>query len=87
MGLHQSYGKNSSAYIREIREYVRPWGHRLSGITCPVIIHHGTADNWAPVSMAYAMREKIQHNVELIEYEGLGHFSTLRKVLAGSINS
>ena len=80
-GFNESYGKNSLAYRREIHEYVKPWSHELARIKCPVKIYHGEADNWAPIKMAYALQDKIKSSVEVVEYSGLGHFSTLRKAL------
>jgi len=79
--LKESYGKNNTAYRREIHEYVQPWAHNLAKIKCPVMIYHGAADNWAPIEMAYALQDEITSNVEVVEYRGLGHFSTLRSCL------
>lgn len=80
-GLKESYGKNNTAYRQEIHEYVQPWAQNLAKIKCPVLIYHGAADNWAPIEMAYALKDKITSNVEVVEYPGLGHFSTLRKAM------
>ena len=85
-GLSESYGRNGYAYRRAIIEYVQPWGHRIENITSPVRIYHGSADNWAPITMAYALQQKFHSDVEVIEYENLGHFSTLRKALPYAIN-
>ena len=84
--LSESYGKNSHYYRQTLLEYVRPWGHRLENITCPVNIYHGFLDSWAPITMAYALQQKFHSDAEIVEYENLGHFSTLRKALPQIIN-
>lgn len=80
-GLKQSYGENRPAYCQAVLDYVRPWQQYLEALNCPVEIHHGTADNWAPVEMAYALQKHINMEVELVEHAGLGHYSTLRVAL------
>lgn len=86
-GFKDSYGKNQKAYRSEIHDYMKSWAYHLESINCPVKIYHGASDNWAPVDMAYALKDKIPSKVDVIEYRGLGHFSTLRKALPLVINN
>jgi len=80
-GLHSSFGPNRHAYRTAVLEYVRPWAHHTKDITCPVKIYHGSADNWAPVEMAYALKNAIKSNVDVVVFDNLGHYSTLHKVM------
>lgn len=80
-GLRSSLGKNSSAYQTSVRRYVNPWAEKLKTIQCPVTIHHGDEDNWAPISMSHALAKKIRSSVVLATYPKLGHYSTLYDTL------
>ena len=59
-GLRFSLGKHRKQYCKAILAYVQPWAHHLKDVKSPVAIHHGTADNWAPVEMAYALQKEIK---------------------------
>ena len=76
-GLQQSLGRDNKAYRQAVHTYVKPWAHLLADIKCPVTLHHGTLDNWAPIEMSHALQQAIPTKVELISYDGLGHYSTL----------
>ena len=78
-GLSQSLGPDNTAYRHAVHTYVKPWADILKDIKCPVTIHHGTLDNWAPIEMSYALQKRIPAQIDLVIYEGLGHYSTLHK--------
>jgi len=80
-GLRSSLGKNSSAYQSSVRRYVKPWAEKLKTIRCPVTLHHGDEDNWAPISMSHALAYQIRSSVDLVTYPKLGHYSTLYETL------
>lgn len=86
-GLKQSLGEQNKAYRQAIIQYVNPWAHILNYIKCPVTLHHGTEDNWAPIEMALALKREISADVELIKYPSLGHYSTLHKALPTVLSS
>lgn len=78
-GLRQSLGVENKAYRNAVLTYVNPWSYLLKDIKCPVTLHHGTLDNWAPIDMSYALQKAILTDVDLITYDGLGHYSTLHQ--------
>lgn len=80
-GLQSSLGENSRAYRSRVCRYVKPWAKMLESIQCPVTIHHGEEDNWAPISMSHALVKAIRSPVELATYPKLGHYTTLHNAL------
>lgn len=82
-GLKYSLGPGRADYHRAVRRYVEPWADWLLDVKCPVVLHHGTADNWAPLEMSQRLREVMRCDVRLITHEGLGHYSALHHVLPG----
>ncbi len=81
LGLKQSLGRDSRAYREAIHTYVNPWAHHLKDIRCPITLHHGTLDNWAPIEMSHAIQSQLKSHVDFISHEGLGHYSTLHTTL------
>lgn len=86
-GLKTSLGPTRTAYSNAVLTYVQPWAHDLKNIECPVSIHHGTADNWAPINMSKALAQAIPSDVTLMDYEGLGHYSTLQAAFPRILNA
>ncbi len=86
-GLVKSYSNDRASYRQAVHEYVNPWSHRLENISCSASIHHGDADNWAPIAMAYALESTIASEVKVVVYPGSGHFSTLRKAVCCLLNT
>jgi pimeloyl-ACP methyl ester carboxylesterase len=70
-------GRAYLAYRDELRAFVRPWQNVIDQVACPVEIWHGDADDWAPLSMAQALRTRLGERASLTVREGLGHYSTL----------
>jgi pimeloyl-ACP methyl ester carboxylesterase len=68
--------KGRASYLREISAYVMPWGRHLAHVSCPVTLHHGDADCWAPFVMAEALARALP-NANVVRYASLGHYSTL----------
>jgi len=68
------------AYRHALQRYVRPWTPLLPQIACPVAIHHGSDDSWAPPAMSEALALRLR-DATLIRHPGLGHHSTLFTVL------
>lgn len=79
--LQFSFGENSEAYRKRVCRYVKPWAGELQRIQCPVTLHHGEVDNWAPASMSHALVKAIRAPVDLIIHPNLGHYSTLHSAL------
>lgn len=86
-GLQSSLNENSRAYRSRVCRYVKPWAEILDRIQCPVIIHHGEEDNWAPISMSHALVEAIRSPVDLVPYPKLGHYSTLHSALPSILDN
>lgn len=80
-GMRHSFGADRKAYHAAIMAYVKPWADVLSGVTCPVTIHHSRADNWAPIDMAHALEAALPTKVNIVRYDGLGHYGTLHAAL------
>lgn len=80
-GLQSSLGPEKQNYHKAVRHYVQPWAHFLDDVSCAVTIHHGTLDNWAPLEMSLALKHRLKCEVDLISYEGLGHYSVLHAVI------
>ena len=85
-GLKYSLGQDRAQYRKAIRHFVEPWADCLGDVTCPIELHHGSADNWAPLAMSHALKESMNCDVQLITYEGLGHYSTLHTALPGVLS-
>ena len=86
-GLNDSFGKNRQDYTNAILTYVKPWSEQLARIKSPVIIYHGTEDNWAPIEMANTLQSKIPSKVTIIPFDDLGHYSTLEKAFSVALCS
>lgn len=82
--LREGLTQHRAAYLREITAYVQPWARHLAFVRCPVTLHHGTEDRWAPVTMAQALADALP-DATLHRYDGLGHYSTLRKALTETL--
>lgn len=79
--LQSCFAKGAAGYAREIEACVQPWAHILPDIAPPVTLWHGSADNWAPVTMAKYLESALP-NVERLEIvEGASHYSTLRHAM------
>jgi len=78
--------KGRGAYLREMAAYTQPWARHLPRVSCPVTLHHGAMDAWAPLDMAYALQQNLPR-AELITYDDLGHYSTLRRALPQILSS
>ena len=86
-GLKYSLGQDRRTYHKAVRNFVKPWAHFLDDVKCPVTLHHGTLDNWAPIEMSHLLKQKIATKVELITYERLGHYSTLHQAIPGVLTN
>jgi pimeloyl-ACP methyl ester carboxylesterase len=80
-GLKESLGPFNRSYRAAVRAYVEPWAHYIQNIKCPVTIHHGKDDNWAPIEMSFAIEKVIASDVDIITYDGLGHYAVLHRAL------
>lgn len=69
-----------TAYLREMAAYVQPWARFLDHVRCPVTLHHGKADAWAPMDMAETLANRLSP-VTFERHAGLGHYGTLQAVL------
>lgn len=64
-------------YIREINQYIIPWGKSILKCSANTHIWHGTSDNWSPVSMAKYLNENIATSSNLELLTGLSHYTCL----------
>lgn len=80
-GLKHSLWNTAPLYRSTVTEYVQPWETELSKIQCPCQVYHGDLDDWVPVGMAQALFERLPRESKFQVEEGLGHYSTLIKVL------
>lgn len=67
-----------AVYLREIAAYVTPWARHLDHVRCPVTLHHGTADRWAPFAMAQALAARLP-DATLFPHPDAGHYTTLQE--------
>ncbi|WP_136441272.1 alpha/beta hydrolase [Pacificoceanicola onchidii] len=73
---------HKAVYLREVAAYVQPWARHLAYVRCPVDLHHGRADRWAPFEMAQTLTKALTRaDVTLHPHADLGHYSTLKQVL------
>ena len=80
-GLKHALWNQAPQYRRTITEYVRPWAAELSKIQCPCRVYHGERDDWVPLGMAQALFDRLPPESSFSVEDGLGHYSTLIKVL------
>lgn len=81
-GLRRCLGPRHAAYRVELRTYVRPWTDVISAVTQPVDIWIGDEDRWTPPAMALSLHHQLSPRAELKRCPGLGHYSTLTRMLA-----
>lgn len=73
--------QHRAAYARELLAYVQPWSPVLDDVKCEVQVWHGSADGWAPPSMAEALQARLAGRVSVSMCAGLGHYTTLHAQL------
>jgi pimeloyl-ACP methyl ester carboxylesterase len=72
--LSEAVRQGADGVLKEMAIYTRPWGFDLSGITLPVQLWHGTADEIVPLLHALTLAERLP-NCTTHFLEGEGHFS------------
>ena len=70
-------GGGVSSFMRDVREYVRPWAERLAEVTVETRLWHGAEDNWSPAAMADALQRLIPGASAKTVLPGLSHYSCL----------
>jgi pimeloyl-ACP methyl ester carboxylesterase len=75
--LIHCFKSNVKGYIREIKQYVTPWGNSIVKCSANTHIWHGTSDNWSPVGMARYLKETITTSTHLELITGLSHYTCL----------
>ncbi|MDO6733134.1 alpha/beta hydrolase [Octadecabacter sp. 1_MG-2023] len=83
--LRQSMVSRRADYVDAVIDYVQDWSPLLKDVTCPVTIFHGSADTWAPISMADALCQHLP-NATLHRLRDMGHYSALAHVLPKLLN-
>ncbi|MBO9466050.1 alpha/beta hydrolase [Tropicibacter sp. R15_0] len=78
--VQEGLTKHKATYLREISAYVQPWAQHLDHVTCPVTLHHGKADTWAPIEMSELLAARLQ-NATLHALPDLGHYGALQATL------
>lgn len=79
--LASSLSGGARAYRRDVSGYVAWTPDRLSGLTHPVTLWQGDADNWTPPAMARALAAALPGAPTLRSFPGLSHYSTLQAAL------
>lgn len=85
-GLKHSLWGAASLYRQTVSEYVQPWEAELSKVQCPCQVFHGELDDWVPIEMARALFDRLPMGSHFQKEEGMGHYSTLIKVLPMILN-
>lgn len=80
-GLKHSLWEAAPLYRQTISEFVQPWEAELSKIQCPCQVYHGELDDWVPIEMARALFDRLPEGSLFQKEDGLGHYSTLIRVL------
>ena len=80
-GLKHALWDTAPLYRRTVTKYVQPWATELSRVQCPCQVFHGELDDWVPGEMAQALFDRLPAGSQFRLEEGLGHYSTLIKVL------
>ncbi|MDF1680616.1 alpha/beta hydrolase [Ponticaulis sp.] len=82
-GMKYSYGSGKTRFNQVVKRYVAAWSEALNRVVCPVTIYQGIADTWTPPAMGRALHDAFPSGQsELIELEGLAHFSTLKAAIS-----
>lgn len=85
-GLRHSLWGAAPVYRRTVSEYVQPWEAELSKVQCPCQVFHGELDDWVPIEMARALFDRLPAGSHFRKEEGMGHYSTLIRVLPTILN-
>lgn len=75
--LRRALGPDRAGYLRDVAAYVTPWAQRLSAISAPTSIWHGSADTWSPPAMAACLADLIPGASAPRIFPGLSHYSCL----------
>ena len=85
-GLKHSLWGAAPLYRQTVSEYVQPWEAELSKVQCPCQVFHGELDDWVPIEMARALFDRLPMGSHFRMEQGMGHYSTLIKVLPTILN-
>ncbi len=80
--LRDGLGRSEAGFIAEVTAYAAGAPADLTGITAPITIWQGEADNWTPPAMALALADACPVPVTLTLLPGCSHYSALRTALA-----
>jgi pimeloyl-ACP methyl ester carboxylesterase len=72
--LGEAIRQGADGVLQEMALYTQPWGFDLSGITLPVQLWHGTADDTVPLLHGRTLAEQLPDSAIHV-IEGEGHFS------------
>ncbi|MGB2832857.1 MAG: alpha/beta hydrolase [Methylotenera sp.] len=75
--LKSTFIHHLKGYIRDISDYVQPWGNTLSELTVKTHIWHGKEDNWSPKLMAEYFKFAMPSCSHIEVMDGLSHYSCL----------
>ncbi len=70
-------GGGSTSFVRDMREYVRPWADQLASVDVETHLWHGAEDNWTPPGMADALKRLVPGVTGKTVLPGLSHYSAL----------
>jgi pimeloyl-ACP methyl ester carboxylesterase len=72
--IHEAVQQGSDSILHEMLLYTLPWGFELSGISIPVQLWHGNADETVPILHGHALAELLP-NCDTHFVDAEGHFS------------
>ena len=72
----EAWSNAGLSYRRDIAAYVENWSLELGRVQAPVRLWHGTADTWAPISMAHMIVSRLPLQSQLSTGTA-GHYTTL----------
>jgi pimeloyl-ACP methyl ester carboxylesterase len=73
--LRRAWADGGAGYRTDLLAYVQDWSGELAHVAVPVKLWHGRHDNWAPISMAHAIADRLP--TACIRVSETGHYSTL----------
>jgi pimeloyl-ACP methyl ester carboxylesterase len=73
--ISRAWADGGAAYRADLLAYVQDWSGELADVAVPVELWHGLRDNWAPISMAHAIADRLPS--ACVRVSEAGHYSTL----------
>lgn len=69
-------------YLRELADYVQPWGDQVARLEVPTWVWHGAQDNWSPPGMAHWFSAHLPQGRGVEMLPGQSHYGCLLAAVA-----